>query len=106
MHQNLLPLTMETTMLKIIILILLIAMLISLASGAVFFFKDQGRSKRTLYALGIRVTLAVLLIACVTYGVLSGQLQLNAPWHQGTRAAVTPEASPETPNVQDSSPTQ
>jgi formate hydrogenlyase subunit 3/multisubunit Na+/H+ antiporter MnhD subunit len=68
-------------LLRIIIVVLLIAMIASLASGAVFFFKDQGESKRTLYALGLRVGLAVLLILCITYGVLSGELALNAPWH-------------------------
>lgn len=68
-------------MLKAIILILLIGVIISLASGFVFFAKDQGGSKRTLYALGIRVTLAVLLMACVTYGVMTGELTLSAPWH-------------------------
>lgn len=73
-------------MLKVLIFILLIAMIASLASGAVFFFKDQGESKRTLYALGVRVTLALLLIICITYGVLSGQLRLSAPWHQGPQA--------------------
>lgn len=76
-------------MLKVVILILLIAMIVSLASGAVFFFKDQGGSKRTLYALGVRVTLAVLLIICITWGVLSGQLRLNAPWHQGPQPQAT-----------------
>lgn len=68
-------------MLKVIIVLLLVAILISLGSGAVFFFKDRGESKRTLYALGIRVTLAVLLMICITYGVISGELALNAPWH-------------------------
>ena len=68
-------------MLKVIIAVLLVAILLSLGSGAVFFFKDQGEGKRTLYALGLRVTLAVLLILCLVYGVLSGQLTLNAPWH-------------------------
>jgi uncharacterized membrane protein AbrB (regulator of aidB expression) len=68
-------------LLRIIIVVLLIAMIASLVSGAVFFFKDQGESKRTLYALGVRVGLAVLLILCIVYGVLSGQLAINAPWH-------------------------
>jgi 5-bromo-4-chloroindolyl phosphate hydrolysis protein len=76
-------------MLKAVIILLLIAMVISLASGAVFFFKDQGNSKRTLHALGVRVTLAILLIICITYGVLSGQLRLNAPWHQGPTSQLT-----------------
>lgn len=68
-------------MLKAIIVVLLVAIILSLGSGAVFFFKDQGEGKRTLYALGVRVTLAVLLIICLVYGVMTGQLTLNAPWH-------------------------
>jgi hypothetical protein len=68
-------------MLKVIIVVLLIAIILSLGSGAVFFFKDQGEGKRTFYALGVRVTLAVLLIACLVYGVLTGQLGISAPWH-------------------------
>jgi hypothetical protein len=68
-------------MLKAIIVVLFVAILLSLGSGAAFFFKDQGEGKRTLYALGLRVTLAVLLIICLVYGVLSGELSLNAPWH-------------------------
>jgi formate hydrogenlyase subunit 3/multisubunit Na+/H+ antiporter MnhD subunit len=68
-------------LLRIIIIVLLVAMIASLAGGAVFFFKDQGESKRTLHALGLRVTLAVLLILCIIYGVLSGQLTISAPWH-------------------------
>jgi hypothetical protein len=69
-------------MLKVIIAVLLVAIILSLGSGAVFFFKDQGKGKRTLYALGLRVTLAVLLVICLVYGVMTGQLELNAPWHQ------------------------
>jgi len=68
-------------MLKVLIVVLLVAIIVSLTSGAVFFFKDQGESKRTLYALGVRVTLAVLLLVCVTWGVMSGQLTISAPWH-------------------------
>ena len=67
-------------MLKTIIVLLLIGILISLVFGFVFFYKDKGRSKRVLYALGVRVTLAVMLIACVFYGLTSGELTLNAPW--------------------------
>lgn len=69
-------------MLKIIILILLLAVIASLGSGAAFFYKDQGESKRTMIALGVRVTLASLLMLCILYGVLSGELSLNAPWHK------------------------
>jgi len=69
-------------MLRIVIVLLFVAIIISLGSGAVFFFKDQGESKRTLYALGVRVTLAALLMLCIGYGVYSGELGMNAPWHQ------------------------
>ncbi len=68
-------------MLKVIIVVLLIANILCLGSGAVFFFKEQGEGKRTFYALGLRVSLALLLIITLVYGVMTGQLGLNAPWH-------------------------
>jgi hypothetical protein len=67
-------------MLKTIIILLLLGILISLASGFIFFYKDKGRSKRVLYALGVRVTLAVIMMLFVVYGLMSGELSLNAPW--------------------------
>jgi hypothetical protein len=66
--------------LKPVIVIVFFALLVSLASGLAFLFKDRGEGKRTLYALGIRVTLAGILLALITYGVLSGKLQSKAPW--------------------------
>ena len=70
-------------MLKAIIVILLIGVLISLFSGLGFLFKDSDitGSKRTLIALGIRITLAGMLLAVTGYGLYSGELQLDAPWH-------------------------
>lgn len=67
-------------MLKTIIVLLLIGILISLVVGFVFFFKDKGRSKRVLYALGVRISLAVIMMACIFYGLVTGQLTLSAPW--------------------------
>ena len=76
-------------MLKVIIVLLLIGVVISLFSGLVFLFKDTDRndSKRTWYALGIRVTLASLLLITVFYGFYTGELRLgtNAPWHEERR---------------------
>jgi len=68
------------TMLRAIIVFLLIAIVVSLVVGYVFFYKDQGRSKRVMYALGIRVTLAIILMICVFYGITTGQLNFGAPW--------------------------
>lgn len=39
-------------------------------------------SKRTLYALGIRVSLASILLLLVFYGLHTGQLSFQAPWHK------------------------
>ncbi|MEM9621575.1 MAG: twin transmembrane helix small protein [Pseudomonadota bacterium] len=76
-------------MLKVVIVILLIAVVISLMSGLVFLFKDTDRtdSKRTLYALGTRVTLAAALLLTIFYGLYTGQLRMgtNAPWHTENR---------------------
>jgi hypothetical protein len=72
-------------LLKVIIVVLLFSVVISLFSGLVFLFKDTGKkdSKRTLYALGVRITLAILLMLTIFYGLYTGELSLgtNAPWH-------------------------
>ena len=68
-------------MLKVIIIVLFIGLVISLFSGLGFLMKDQGNaSKRTLYALGIRVTLAAVLLIVIGYGFATGQLKSKAPW--------------------------
>ncbi|MCR6653080.1 MAG: DUF2909 domain-containing protein [Cellvibrionaceae bacterium] len=75
-------------LLKILILILFIAVIISLTSGLIFLLKDMNvpESKRTLYALGIRLTLAVTLMATIAYGIQTGQLKNKAPWDNLPRA--------------------
>ena len=52
-------------MLKIAIVLMLIATVISLFSGLFFLLSDQGRSNRLVTALTVRVTLAVLSAAAV-----------------------------------------
>ena len=73
-------------MLKILILVLLAAVVLSLFSGLVFLFTDSDRNhaKRTLYVLGVRITLAAALLLTIFYGFYSGELQFgkNAPWHE------------------------
>jgi hypothetical protein len=85
-------------LLKAVILVLLIGVVLSLFSGLVFLFKDSERqdSRRTLYALGIRITLAAALLATVFYGLYTGQLRMgsNAPWHDRAQEQA-PEAAPE-----------
>lgn len=68
--------------LKILILVLFVGVLASLTSGLRYLLKDAGvpNSKRTLYALGIRITLAIIMMALVFYGFYSGILTSQAPW--------------------------
>lgn len=73
--------------LKIIILVLFVGVVLSLSAGLNFLLRDVGvtDSKRTLYALGIRITLAILMMICVGYGFYSGILTDSAPWDQRLR---------------------
>lgn len=68
--------------LKVTLVLLFFAMLFSLSSAFVFLLKDAGvnESKRTLYALGIRVSLAVVFLGLIWYGYYAGILTNNAPW--------------------------
>ena len=50
-------------------------------------------SKRTLYALGLRITFASLLLITIAYGFYSGELRMgvNAPWHAAQAAQAAGE---------------
>ena len=62
------------------IIILLIALLASLISGLVFLLRDQGRTRRTVHSLGVRLVLAAMLMSLIGYGLYTGQLGSKAPW--------------------------
>ena len=61
-------------MIKYFILFLIVAMLWSLFSGGFFLIKDKGKTKRTAYSLGIRVSIAVVLFSTILYGLITGQI--------------------------------
>ena len=82
-------------LLKFIIVVLFIAVLASLSSGLYFLMKDVSSSrKRTLYALGVRVTLAVLLLSTITYGFVTGKLRSTAPWDRQLHPEHADQAAP------------
>lgn len=60
---------------KIVILLLILAMLVSLFSGLYFLVKDQGRGTRTLKALTWRVSIWVVLLAFMVLAVYAGWLK-------------------------------
>lgn len=72
-------------MIKVLIVILFIAVVASLSSGLVFLLKESSvsASRRTLYALGIRIGLASVLLLVIGYGLASGELVSTAPWDAG-----------------------
>ena len=77
-------------LLKFLIVVLLLALLVSLASGFYFLMMDQGdASKRRLFhSLGVRVTITIALMALIIYGVSSGKLRSQAPWEQSRVAPI------------------
>jgi len=81
-------------LLKVVIVVLFIAILISLSSALVLLMKDVGNSrKRLLYTLGVRIALATALITAIVYGIYSGQITSQAPWDQKLhpqRTAIQP----------------
>ncbi len=72
------------------IVILLVLLLISLGTSFFFLMKDQGRTNRTLYGLGVRVSLAAALVGVIAYGAYSGQLRSQAPWTAAIAAKQAP----------------
>lgn len=87
--------------LKVAIIILFIAVVISLFTGLTFLVKDQGTRRRQWYALGTRIILAASLLALIAYGIISGQLQFGAPWdeYKKERVPTSQDAGRETENA-------
>ncbi len=74
---------------KLVIVLLFIALVVSLFSGYVFLLKDKGTTYRTWKSLSVRLILAALLMGFLIYGVYTGQLGSKAPWdaHLGAPTA-------------------
>lgn len=65
--------------LKIIILVLLAAIIVSLFSGAVF-LRHADSGGRLVSALTLRISLTVAVMLLIAWGLWSGQLHWGAPW--------------------------
>ena len=72
-------------MLKTLIVLLMIALIASLASGLVFLMSDQGNpdKKRLFASLGVRLGLGACLLLVILYGVITGELGHQNPWDPG-----------------------
>lgn len=72
-------------MLKIAIVVLVLALLVSMGSSFYFLMKDQGdkTKRRTLHSLGIRLVIAIALAGLIIYSIATGQLGNRNPWDGG-----------------------
>ena len=68
-------------LIKLLVVVLFIGVVLSLTSSLVFLVKDiESPKKRALYTLGVRITLATLLMTTIFYGLYTGKLGSSAPW--------------------------
>jgi hypothetical protein len=75
---------------KVVIVLLFIALVVSLFSGYMFLMKDKGSTYRTWNSLTVRLILAALLMGFLIYGVYTGQLGSKAPWDAELGAPTAP----------------
>ena len=64
---------------KIIAVIIMLAILGSLASAMVFLVKDGGKTKRTVNALTVRISLSVALFVFLMFGYWMGWFRSSHP---------------------------
>jgi len=75
----------------------MLALVASLASGFYYLMLDQGNKekRRLFHSLGVRLSIAIALMALIIYGVASGQLGHGNPWDSGPAPRATQGATPE-----------
>ena len=83
--------------LKVVIVVLFIALVLSLFTSLTFLIKDQSagnndNSRKTWNALTVRIVLACLLLGFIFFGVFTGKLGSKAPWDARYSDKITPAA--------------
>ncbi len=81
--------------LKVVIVVLFIALVLSLFTSLTFLIKDQSagnndNSRKTWNALTVRIVLAAMLVCFLFYGIFTGQLGSKAPWDARYSDKITP----------------
>jgi len=57
---------------NIVVIVFLVLIVASLASALVFLLRDQGKGRRTVHALALRVALSIALFVLLMAGLASG----------------------------------
>jgi succinate dehydrogenase hydrophobic anchor subunit len=78
---------------KIIIILLLLAILISLASGLFFMIKDRGQTSRAVTSLTFRITISIALFVMLFVGYVTGLVKPHGIVPPQTEKAL-PQATP------------
>lgn len=63
---------------KLLVILILLAILVSLGSGLFFLARDRDDSRRVLHALTVRIALSVLLFVLLIVAWLAGLIQPHA----------------------------
>lgn len=64
-------------LLKVLIIALLVAVMVSLFSGLVFLIRDGGNRRRVVNSLAVRVGLSIALLVVLLLALWQGGLSLN-----------------------------
>lgn len=70
-------------LLKIVVILTLVAIIASLASGMLFLVKDKGQTERTAKALTVRIVLSVSLFALLMLSIAAGWLKPHGVYPAG-----------------------
>ena len=77
---------------KILIILILLAILVSLASGMFFLVNDKGQTRRTLTSLTVRISLSIALFVLLFIGYAMGLIK---PHGLGIESTQTEKALPQ-----------
>lgn len=61
-----------TLWIKGLIILMLIAIVVSLGAAGIFLVRDRSSSKRTAWALTVRISLSVILFLALLLGMMTG----------------------------------
>jgi cytochrome bd-type quinol oxidase subunit 2 len=77
-------------LIKTLIVVVLIAIVVSLASGMFFLVKDKGRTERTARALTVRIVLSVSLFGLLMLGIFTGYIKPHGIYPAASQADKGP----------------
>ena len=77
-------------LIKVLIVAVLIAIVVSLASGMLFLIKDKGQTQRTAKALTVRIGLSVALFGLLMLGIFTGHIKPHGLYPANHPASQSP----------------